>query len=138
MRSLLSEQYVRLVRLPGRVSRAAVRRVAHVCVLVGAAACATGGPQTLSAPAPADPDVLYFCVLGQLKALGYRVRHADRASGLIRARSASAQITNSRYEPLYNEVTVAVSHDPGGDTMYVTATDRGHAKAIITHCAASR
>jgi hypothetical protein len=138
LQPLLFARYVRSVRLPGGLGRAVAWRVAHACVLIGAAACATGGPATLSAPAPADPDVLYFCVLGQLKALGYSVWRADRASCLIRARSDRPQATNTRYEPLYNEIAVAVSHDPGGDTMYVTATDRGHGKAIVAHCAGPR
>jgi hypothetical protein len=77
-------------------------------------------------------------VLSQLKALGYRVGRADRASGQIRARSVHPQATNTRYEPMYNEVTVTVSYDPGGNTMYVTATDRGDGKAIVRHCGSPR
>jgi hypothetical protein len=107
-------------------------------MLAGLAACAPAGPSRFSAPAPADPNELYFCVLNQINTLGYRVRHAERSSGLIQAQSQRPQGKNAQYEPLYNELTVTVSHDPAGDTMHVTATDRRHGEAIVRRCAAPR
>lgn len=106
--------------------------------LAGVAACAGGAPQRLSAPAPADPNELYFCVVSQVNALGYRVQRADRESQLIQARSIRPQGRDANLDPLYNEITVTVSHDTSGDTMHVTATDRRHAEAIVNHCAAKR
>jgi hypothetical protein len=107
-------------------------------VPLGLGACLPAGPQRWSVPAPADPTELYFCVLNQVTSLGYRVRHAERSSGLIQAQSLTPQGKNAQYEPLYNEITVTVSHDPAGDTMHVTATDRRHGEAIVQRCAAPR
>lgn len=106
--------------------------------MAGASACASGAPQRLSAPAPADANELYFCVVAQVNALGYRVQRADRENQLIQARSVRPQGRDAKLDPLYNEITVTVSHDPSGDTMHVTATDRRHAETIIARCAARR
>lgn len=106
--------------------------------LAGVAACAGTSPQRLSAPAPADSNELYFCVVAQINALGYRIHRADRESQLIQARSIRPQGRDANLDPLYNEITVTVSHETSGDTMHVTATDRRHAEAIVNHCAAKR
>jgi hypothetical protein len=105
-------------------------------MLAGLAACAPARPGRWSVPAPADPDELYFCVLHQINTLGYRIRHAERTSGLIQAQSLKPQSRNAQYEPLYDEITVTVSHDPAGDTMHVTATDHRHGEAIARRCGA--
>lgn len=114
------------------------RRALGAAGLAAAAACAAGGPRRLSAPAPADANELYFCVVSQVNSLGYRVHRADRESQLIQARSIRPQGRDANLDPLYNEITVTVSHDRSGDTMHVTATDRRHAEAIVARCAAQR
>ena len=102
------------------------------------AACASSRPQRLSAPAPADPNELYFCVVAQVNALGYRIHRADRESQLIQARSIRPQGKDANLDPIYNDITVTVSHDASGDTMHVTATDRKHGEAIVARCGAKR
>lgn len=114
------------------------RSVFGAAGLAAVAACAAAGPRRLSAPAPADANELYFCVVSQVNALGYRVQRADRASQLIQARSIRPQGRDANLDPLYNEITVTVSHDTSGDTMHVTATDRRHGEAILARCAAKR
>ncbi len=114
------------------------RRVLAAGTLAIVAACAAAVPQRLSAPAPADANELYFCVVSQVNALGYQVYRADRESQLVQARSIRPQGRDANLDPLYNKITVTVSHDTSGDTMHVTATDRRHGEAIVTRCAATR
>jgi len=114
------------------------RSLGPALTLAAMAACATGRPQRLSAPALADPNELYFCVVAQVNALGYRIERADRESQLIQARSIRPQGRDANLDPLYDDITVTVSHDASGDTMHVTATDRRHAQAVVTRCAATR
>lgn len=114
------------------------RSVAPALALAGLAACAGARPQRLSAPAPADPNELYFCVVSQINALGYVVQRADRESQIIQARSIRPQGRDANLDPIYNEITITVSHDTSGDAMHVTASERHHGEAIVSRCAATR
>jgi len=120
------------------VSRGGSLHALPVLAVAGAMACAAASPRRVSAPAPADPNELYFCVVAQVNALGYRVRRYDRESQFIQAVSLRPQGRDANLDPLYNEVTVTVSHDTSGDTMHVTASDRRHGEAILKRCAAKR
>jgi hypothetical protein len=125
-------------RLFGRIDDSLRGRAGCLAAAVLAvAACAGTRPQRMSAPAPADLDMLYFCVLRQINALGYQVLNADRTSGMVRARSLQPQGRDARYEKLYNEITVTVAHNPAGDRMYITATERRHGEALLASCSAT-
>ena len=104
-----------------------------ICVI---SACASGGPVRLRAPASADTNEAFFCVVAAANQLGYRAERRDRNAGVIVARGIQQHGRTATGAPIYDEITVSILHEPAGDFLFVTATDKGHAERVIRQCRA--
>jgi hypothetical protein len=68
-----------------------------------------------------------------LNELGYRIDRRDRATGRVVGRGTTRRGW-MRGQPAYDEITVSVAHEPLGDWLHVTSTDRGHAERVAAPC----
>ncbi|HWP37839.1 MAG TPA: hypothetical protein VNL18_09850 [Gemmatimonadales bacterium] len=109
-----------------------------LCATATWAACGSTGPYRVSVPAPADGNAVFFCVVAELNQLGYRLDRRDRAMGRIEGRGTVRRGWTSTREPIYDDITVFLAHEPSGDVLRVTSSDRGHAERVATRCGAGR
>jgi len=106
------------------------------CICAICATCTGSAPYRLRAPAPAHTNEAFFCVVAAANQLGYRAERRDRNAGVIVARGIQQHGRTATGAPIYDEITVAILHEPAGDFLFVTATDKGHAERLIRQCRA--